>query len=169
MAAYATPTDLLARKDARTLGDLVTDVSERVSPEDLLTDTKLQAALDDASGEIDAALLQGKRYSVADLTALNGNSQKYLIRLTCDIAWGLLCERRSYGVDDERRQAAFKSRREALERLRKGEHVFDLEAVKEAGLPSITGPTRIERTALNLISNRARGRFYPTEFLPDDR
>lgn len=166
--AYASASDLIARKDARTLGDLVSDDNLRAEQVDLATNTVLLAALDDASGEVDAALMQGKRYSAADLADLTGNSLAYLKRITCDIAFALLWNRRGYTGSDAQ-QAAIEDSRKALERLRKGENVFNLEAQKDAGLPAITGATRVQRQQLNLIAGKARGHFYPHETLPNNR
>lgn len=168
MASYAAPAQMLERHDARTLGDLVADDGVRRTSTQLLTDANLQAALDDASGAIEASLLQGKRYSTVDLTALTGNSQKYLIRLTCAIAFGLLYERRPAYQSDARDDAMNRAE-EALEKLRRGEHIFNLDDAKDAGMPSITGPTTVELDRLNLMTTQARGKFYPRRNRPDNR
>lgn len=167
--AYATPAQMIQRYDVRTLGDLVGDNGIRVDRAALATDANLQAALDDASGEIEAALLQGKRYTTAQLTALTGNSAKYLVRLTCTIAFGLLFGRRPWSDDDEEgsgRRGAEKQARAALEMLRKGQTIFDVEEVKEAGLPAIETPTIQTILQSNLAVDQSRGHFYPRRRLP---
>lgn len=167
MAAYATAADLMKRKDVRVLGDLVSDNSVRVKKPDLSTDENLLAALMDASGEIEAAVLQAKRYTTDQLAALTGNSKQYLISLTCTIAFGLLHERRtSNDEDDGGREEAQKRARQALESLRKGQTIFDVEEVKEAGLPSTHEPTVTSIQNLNLTVNEARGHFYPRQLRP---
>ena len=168
MASYATPAQMKERFDVRILGDLVTDTDTRVSAANLLTDTNLQAALDDASGEIEAALLQGKRYTTADLEGLSGNSAKYLARLTCEIAFGLLWERRPW-YERDGREAAIERSKKALDLLRKGEHVFDVDGVKEAGVPSVEGPSRVELKNQNLLRTRLEGRYFPARSLPQGR
>jgi phage gp36-like protein len=173
MAAYATPADLVARYDARTLGDLAADGGLRVSEASLLTDDNIQAALDDASGEIEAALLQGQRYTVADLAGLTGNSAKYLARITCQIAFGYLWGRRPWSEawEDPRNEAMSRAKK-ALELLRTGENIFDVQAVKDAGVPESTGPTRVEIRNLNSIVDRCRlGRngYYPVRVTPNNR
>lgn len=165
--SFATPTQLTQRCDVRMLGDLVGDDGVRVGLPELLTNANLQAALDDASGEMLAALLQGKRYSSADLATLTGDSQKYLVRLNCEIALGLLWERRGYYEDDRREEAMARSRK-ALERLRRGETVFDVEGVKDAGLPSVSTPSRVTLENLNLTVDEARRGFYPARRLPGE-
>lgn len=165
--AYATAAQLLARFDARTIGDLVADDGNRVSVQSLLTPhDNITAALDDASGEIDAALLQGKRYTSAELTALTGNSAAYLVRITCQIAFWLLWERRP-SLDEESYEAAKDRARKALERLRRGEHVFDVDGAKEAGLPEQHTPTISTISRLNLTVEEARKGFYPARRLPE--
>lgn len=157
--AYAVPADLLKRFDARTVGDLAGDEGKRIVPSALLTDPNVLAVLDDASGEIESALLQGERYTAANLTALTGNSQQYLVRLCCEIAFGLLWRRRPW-ADDQQRQEAIKRADEHLERLRKGERVFDVVAILDAGLPDVTGATTAELRDLNLLRDRTL-HYYP--------
>lgn len=159
--SYATPADMVLRYDARTLGDLVSDNGVRVAEVSLTTNTKILSALEDASGEIDAALLKAKRYTSADLSALTGNSLAYLKALTCRIALGALWNRRPY-VDDMERDEALKQARIALERLRSGEHIFDNTDAKDAGLPDIVEPTMSSIERLNLTVDHARRGFYPS-------
>lgn len=168
--SYASAADMLRRFDVRTLGQLVSDSNARVSADDLLDDENLQTALDDASGEIDAHVLQGQRYTTDDLAELSGNSLAYLKRLNCMVAMSLLWERRPYidaddGVGAE--QAALQARK-ALDRLKRGEEVFDVEKVKDAGLPVTTVPTRVQLENLNLTVDQARGHYDPQRRLPGE-
>ena len=165
MASYASPADILKRYDARTLGDLVSDTGLRVDSTALLADENLQAALDDASGEIEVALIQGRRYKVSDLTALTGNSKNYLKRIVSQIAFGLLWERRPWS-DEDQRQEAMVGARKALERLRRGEHVFELDAPQDAGLPSVSEPTISSYRTIGLTVDEARRGYYPARRFP---
>ena len=79
--AYASVADLKKRFDVRTLGDLASDDGTQVASANLPADENVLAALDDASGEIDSAVLVARRYTTSDLTALTGNSLAYLKRL----------------------------------------------------------------------------------------
>lgn len=167
MAAYASAADLIARKDVRTLGDLASDSGVRVIEGSLSGNAKITAVLEDASGLIEAGLLQGERYSVADLAALTGNSQSYLKRLTCDIAFWLLWDRKpSYRPDDHSRASAFEECHKALELLRKGQHIFDVDAVKDAGLPDVQTPTLQQYQNRNLMVERLRGPYFPGRRIP---
>lgn len=162
MAAYATPADLITRYDARVVGDLVSDSGIKVNRQDLQDHAVLLAILLDASGEIDAAILQAKRYTAAQLAALTGNSLNHLKRLTCTIAFGLLWERRPWAdEDDSGREEAQKRARQALESLRKGITIFDVEDAKDAGLPDSYEPPIQRIQSANLIVDQARGHYYP--------
>lgn len=165
--AYASSSDLVARFDARTIGQLVSDTGQAVAQGSLSSDTKLAAALDDASGEIDAALMQGQRYSAADLTALTGNSLAYLKRICCQIAMARLWERRPY-LDEEGAEKALNMARQALDRLRKGENLFAVEDNLAASTPEVVTPTVTSIESLNLVVDRARTRngYFPPRWLP---
>lgn len=157
--SYATPAQMLQRKDARTLGDLVADDDRQVDATDLLTDANLQAALDDASGDIEAALLVGGKFTPAQLAALTGNSQKHLIRICCEVAMFHLLNRRP-SSNPEQWETYQKIRESTLDPLRKGINVFNIEANIEAGVVSQRVPTVTDYEELNLWRDRMTG-FYP--------
>ena len=168
MAAYATPADLLKRFDARVIGDLVSDNGLKVDRQSLQDHPVLLAVLLDASGEIDASVLQANRYTTANLAALTGNSLSHLIRITCTIAFGLLWERRPWSDDDDSgRDEAQKRARQQLDMLRKGQTIFDVDEVQDAGLPAVEATT-IQRIQSNAFPvDQARGHFYPHRRLPN--
>lgn len=169
--AFATAENLLERYDARTLGDMVADNDNRTSPPDLLSDAKITAALNDATGRIVAALRQGQHYEVSDLSSLSGESSYHLIRLTCDLAFVCLWQRRPYH-DSELGEKIQDRAEKDLDRLRKGEYVFDVDAVTEAGLPEITGPSTVDLNNLHLLVDQARGGvsgYYPRRRAPNNR
>ena len=133
--SYATPNDIIARYDFRTLGDLVGDDGSRKNVAELQVNTNLQAALDDASGLLESACFVGSRYTHDDLNGLTGNSLALIKRLTCDFAFAFLRQRRGYDLEQ------FPLVNESfhyLDRLRLGERVFDVGEVEEAGNASST-------------------------------
>lgn len=158
--AYATASDLLDRKDWHTVADLATeDAQNPLTRTQTLNSAIVAAALDSASGAIDAALQQGGRYSPSDLAALTGNSLAYLKHLTCEIAMAYLFSRKpNYMI--ERYKAALDLHDAYLERLRKGENVFNVTENIEAGTPDYVAPLVTQIENLNLIRDRTR-RFYP--------
>lgn len=166
MSSYATPADLLKRYDARDIGDLASDTGTQVSTGSIPTDANVLAALADASGDIESALLAGNRYTTADLAAVTGNTASKLIRLTCDIAMGYLLSRRP-GYDPERLKAFREQNHFMLERLRKGENVFDLTAQKDAGVIERATPTAVDVSKLNLMRDRTQN-YYPARRFPTD-
>lgn len=169
LMAHADADDLIARKDARVLGDLCSDDNKRVPVDELGSNTNVTTALDDASGKMDAALLQGKRYTSSDLSALTGNSLALRKRICCDIAFWLLWDRRPDYGPLERRNQAYEDAKEQLKMLREGVEIFDVDAQKTAGVPEITGPTTVTHHNTQWLQTRCQGHFYPHEVLPDGR
>lgn len=156
--SYATPAEFNARYDVRVSGDLVDDTGDQQTATELLTDTVLQAMLDDASGDIEAALGVGELYTPADLAALTGNAQKHLVRICCDIAWVYLARRRGLLPADEHK-AATDLAEAHLERLRKGQNVFNI-AERDASTIDTTGPTLVDFDNMHLTRDRTRN-YYP--------
>ncbi len=157
--AYASATDLLARFDERTIADLASDTGEPIS--DFENDTKISAALDDASGKIDSALTVAQIYLPSELAELTGVSSALLKRITCELAMVFLIRRRQENLTDDALTQIGVQAEEYLDRLRKGERVFgDSEANQKAGLPTVDGPTTIDYQQLNLLPDRTRN-FYP--------
>lgn len=180
--SYATPTQMLERFDARVLGDLCADDGTRVSAANLLTDDNLQAALDDASAAIDAALRASDRYSVEQLDALateaqlaNGNanfdikSSRHLVRVTCAIALMYLADRRLYGGgENQSLNRVIEQAKQYVKDLQSGKDIFDIGQAAEYGKPQVSGPTTAQLDNLNLVTRRTRN-YYPTSMQPDNR
>ncbi|MCC7424820.1 MAG: DUF1320 family protein [Planctomycetaceae bacterium] len=164
MASYATPAQIIERYDVRDIGQLVADDDTQVAAGDLDDNTVLLAALADASGDIEAALLAGERYTVANLEGLTGNSASKLVRLTCDIAMAYLYGRRP--AHDPDKLKAFEERAaKQLERLRKGENVFNLAPQKEAGRIDHATPSAADISKMQLLRDRCPG-YYPKRTFP---
>lgn len=168
---YCTPAQLLERYDARVIGDCVSDdaTGVRVDPTDLLTNPIVLSHLEQASGEIEVSLMQGGRYEVADLSGLTGGSLAFLVALCADLTFASLWRRRSWTADDDRGRVVAEAARAELERIRKGEHIFGIPKIVEAGLPATAGPSRVALRRLNMIVDRARPFFYPERRTPNNR
>lgn len=159
MSSYATPAEFLQRYDARVTGDLVDDNSDQQDPDSLLADAVLQAMLDDASGDIEAALGVGGMYTPADLAALTGNAKKHLIRICCDVAHVYLLRRRGL-IPAEEHKAAIELAEAHLERLRTGQNVFNIPGEENSGIIDTTGPSLVDFGNMNLIRDRTKN-YYP--------
>lgn len=132
--SYATISDLKTRYDNRRLGDLIKDDDTRATGSTLDNSTVLQAVLDDATGMIDSACLAGKRYTTDDLSGLTGTDAALLIRICCDLAYGLLVRRRGFTEQEVAKLApGYNEAMQILRQLRLGELVFNVAAVLEAG------------------------------------
>lgn len=158
------------RFDERTLEDLVSD-SGTPAP-DLSIDTRLETALKVASGKINAAVLNGKQYSIEDLTALLADplledDVELLKDVCCSLALAWLVRRRPEKY--EAYKAMLAEADAYLQRFRKGEHVFNIERNKQAGLPSAEGFTHVEYDIEQGWRERYDGGFYPQRQLPIGR
>ena len=157
MAAYADYDDMLAFADANTVADLLSDSGEpEPSPgsSDILT-TLLQAA----SGQVEAACGVADIYSPDALAALTGNTQAQLKQLVCTLALVALVRRRPEKYGSEYWQAIRLETEEYLDRLRKGDRLFDDPSKRAAGLPSIDGPDAVDYKHLNLLPSRTLNYF----------
>lgn len=133
--SYASTSDFLIRYDVRTVGDLLSDTDVSLSAGEVVSSTRLQALLDQASGEVETACSAGKRYQPDDLDALidnGGNGAQYLIGLVCDLTMWKLMNRRPSPVATAPPGPA-QSALDALQLLRGGERILAFEEAAEAG------------------------------------
>ncbi len=156
---YATPADLILYFDSRTIGGIASDDGTNVSESDQQTDPKIVASLDAASGQINAACLQGERYSIADIGGLIGDSRAFLEQLTCVVAMGILWRRKPYPEDNQAITSMLQWGEETLGRLRSGEWVWDVAENKAAGRAEVKGISRNEMAQdWHLVADRLRGK-----------
>ena len=167
MADYVTVAEFLKRFDQRDVGELVSDDDISVHENDLPTDVNLLACIADASGDIDGALLNGKNYTAADLEGLAGNALSKLRRMCSEITMFYLLDRRP-NFDSDRLDAHEKMKNRHLERLRKGENIFNLDANKNASVAVVDGPTIVQYHAGPLWRDQSRN-YFPARRTPNNR
>ena len=167
MADYVTVAELLKRFDWRDIGGLVSDNDSQVLNAELATDANLLACIGDASGDIDAALLAGGRYTTTDLEGLSGNALSKLYRMCSEITMFYLLDRRPL-FNTEKLESYERMRERHLKRLQTGENVFNLEEHVTAGVALVDGPSTQNYNDLNLFRDRTRN-FYPVRHLPNNR
>lgn len=157
MTALATPADMTKRFDQNTLKDLCSDSGTPVA--DLSTDANLLALLDDATGAVKSALLNGGLYTADDLDDIADESESFLKRIVCDLALAYLIQRRpeKYGKNT---WEAIDRCNAALDQFRAGARVFELDGQIAAGLPTIDGPRQSTYRRLNMLPDRTRN-YYP--------
>ncbi len=152
---YATVQDLLDLIDWRVISDYVGDEGQRFTLKDAQTPgtvpyQRIYKALGLASGEVEAGCLRGNRYSVADLQAVNGNSQQLLVKCVVSLAVGEILDRRAdLQVPTP---ARVEQARLMLAALESGEAIFALQEEADAGLPSHEIEGHREVSNLNLSS-----------------
>jgi len=161
MAAYATGDNLIARYDVDMVGDLATDNRDELDRALVPDHPNVEAALLDASGEIDTALLAGGRYTPTQLAELTGNTLNHLIRITCDIALANLVQRRPDRMNKELADAYRKTADAWLEKLRKGENVFGI-IEPTAGTIDVATVQAVEIENLRLLPGRMSPYFPGT-------
>lgn len=165
----ATPEDLLARKRAALVHDLVADDGVALSPAEVRRHPALLAALGDADAAILAALAAGKRYLPSELDALPEESRALLVRIACDLAAAFLMERNP-ARDPQETARAREVAEDWLAQLREGTATLPGSEAEEAGLPTVDGPTTLDYDRLNLLPDRVRN-YFPARSgrLPKDR
>lgn len=157
--AYATGTDLVGRYDARLLGDLCQDAGERISDIPVLVaNPNVLQALEDATGMVNSAALVGQRYVVADLEAMTGYGAAFLQRITCDLAFAFLRQRRGYDIEQ---YPTIKESFHFLDRLRLGERVFDIASAEAAGNPTSNAIPLYTILQQPLLTNN--NRYWPNK------
>lgn len=177
--SYAIPADLVARVDTQIVADLITDddpntgLRDRPPLDDILASPIVQTALDDASGDVLAALGKGQRYTPDQLTGLTGPGLAKLKRIVCDIATSYLFDRRA----DPKNEVIAESYRTKAERhlkaLKSGEDIFYLADLSDAdaGIITTDGPTSIDLANINRLDERMSARHLIDSHsrLPVDR
>lgn len=158
--AYASGDDLISRYDIDLIGDLASDDRETQDRNDVADHPHVLTALEDASGEVDAALLAGGRYTATQLEGLTDRSLSYLKSIVCGLAMAALHERRPEAVDAQTIERITQRARDAILSLRRGDNVFGLVEHIDAGRTHLEGPTALELINRNGLPERM-GRFFP--------
>ena len=172
MAAYASVSDLIARYDTNLIGELIKDDHEPATAAEISSSSVAETALVDASGQVEAAMLCGNRYSPTELAALEGNSLGLLKKIVCMIAFSELLGRRG-GIHLDQARFYDEQSRKYLEDLRTGKNLFNLTDDTSnllAATPSTEGPTVVEYTRQNLLPDQMV-RHFPNRAsrLPSNR
>lgn len=171
MANYATAADMVNRYSPAILGDLVSDSGTRVAEGSLAADAKMATALATATGKVKASILQGSRYTPAQISGMmtpgdplyDAESSALLADITSRVAFWLLWQRKPWSDqhENQRKQAEADSESQ-LDRLRKGIEIFNIGPAVESGVPEGTGMTAVQ--SQYSWAARARGRFYPNNY-----
>jgi hypothetical protein len=156
--------DLAKRFDVRDIQELVVDDDIDASIVDITTDTIVSEMLDDARGEVVAALRRSGRYNDADLEALSDENAAYLKRIVCEIAMLHLLRRRprfSPGTLD----AYEKIRAGHLKDLQDGNSILSpTDATELAGRVNMHAPTVGQWNTVNMavdLCRRGNRGYFP--------
>lgn len=160
-AVYASASDLSARFDERDIQQLVVDDSTSdYTVVDVTDNIRVDIALEDAEGEVVAALRKGGRYDAAALAALTGSDLAYLKRIICELTMLHLLRRRP-DTNPDRLDSYEKLRLRHLRDLQNGNSILTDDESNDlpAGRPSTDGPTITEWNQQNLWRDRAK--YFP--------
>lgn len=166
-ATLITGADLIARKDVRTIADLISDSGSPVAESAVPNHPKVIEALEDAEGEVVATLAAFGRYTVESLDLLNGSARKFLVRIIAELAMvNLIGRRPDLSLEDMERHN--KIHEYWLETLQSGQAILanagdDLSASRA----SVDGATLGETANLNMV--RDRSRYFPNRVYPNGR
>ena len=157
MASLASVNDLIARFDVRTLGQLGSDTNTQLSSVDLQTNEATLAALQDATGLVNSALYTAYKYASSDIDDLSDESAGLLKRITCDMAFIYMAQRRGYTYKDK--FPLIEDSYEILQKLRNGERVLDIADNKDAGNTATAIVATTDLINANLAT--ASYRYFP--------
>ena len=166
-ATLITGADLIARKDVRTIADLISDSGSPVAESAVQNHPRVIEALEDAEGEVVAKLAAFGRYSVESLNELTGSARKFLVRIITELAMvNLIGRRPDLSLEDMERHNAI--HKYWLEALQDGHAILANEdADTSATRPAIDGATLGETARLNMV--RDRSRYFPSRVYPEGR
>jgi hypothetical protein len=160
--SYCTVAEFLKRNDARRVGELLNDIGERAEYEAILSGTALpdnsnvQACLDSAAGQLEAACLVGGRYKPADLAAMTGVSASFRDDLISSLAMQKLLRRRKAEAPNTE---ATKEALAHLKSLQNGDEILGMLEQEKAGIPSDTFETQQDIERRNLVTTQAARLF----------
>lgn len=167
MAYDVDAADLTDRYDARDIGDLASDTGTAIVEGDLAANPKVVAAINDALGDIESALVAGARYTVTQLEGLAGVALAKFKRLACGRAMFYLLSRRPAQNPDKLKQFD-EWTEDQLERLRVGENIFNLDEQKDAGVIDHQFMSAVDASNLPTIRNRVRNTYPARPTFPCD-
>ncbi len=160
-SGYADGAAFVERFDYRTARQLLVDAEPGDTPltrAQVVASERLAIHLAGASGEIEAAVLVGKRYQITDsrndLADLEGNSAEYLKDIVCTLAAERLFRRRPdllKEIGEDVKQA-----REAVEKLAQGHLTFGWVENMDAGVLDHHVETVADEVARNGLTIHAR-------------
>lgn len=134
MARYCSGSEFVKRYDYRRVAQLVTDDGAPLtSSSAVAADSNVLQMLDDATADINSAVLVGKKYKVSDLDVsdptickLTASGLNLLQRICADLAYGYCVVRRALPTTETSALGPrFQAAQDVLEKLRYGSHIFD--------------------------------------------
>lgn len=132
-AAYCTPEQMVTRYDTRTIGQYLSDDGVKLTADQVQASPILRSLLQEASGELEAALLRGGRYTAQDLGNLTNNGLEMLAGLVAGYAMFLIWDRRPGRFVDHQLPLRAQIAVDKLDKLATGERILPFQEAADAG------------------------------------
>lgn len=168
---YCTVAFFLERYDVRTVAQYLSDNNVPLTPIEITTSPAMLALLQEASGIVEAFVLKGTRYSVADLQllanlAVDGspkanplNTTEMLYGIVAGITMFLVWERRPLRYAQHPMPMRSELAWEQVKALGEGAQIFGLLETAQAGEPPPQFMTNAQIFKRNFSSNQAKAYF----------
>ena len=132
--AYATPTDLMNAYSVSKIGAWAAGPGQPALTQfQILTNPIVASALMRASGRLEAACARGGRYFPADLAALTGVSQAFMVELVSTLAAHILAKRY---LPEPDKIGGYEDAAKILQDLNDGGIIFSFQETVDAGNPA---------------------------------
>jgi hypothetical protein len=131
--AYCTPQQMVHRYDARTIGQYLSDDGIKLTVDEVLASPILSELLQEASGELETALLRGGRYTPADLGNLTGNGLEMLAGMVAGYAMFLIWDRRPGRFSDHQLPLRAQIAVDKFQDLATGHRILPFQEAADAG------------------------------------
>lgn len=159
LSSYCSGAQFLVRYDVRTAAELLPDADASLNVAQVAESPTLIGLLKGSSGKLEAAALAKGAYTPADLAAFSGtNMGEWIADIVADLTAPKVLGRR--WIDFPEADSRLKEAEAAIEALAKGERIFGLQEVIDAGTISdqVEQPSDVEaRNMITLQSDRYFG------------
>lgn len=172
---YCSASELFFYHDPQQCADMIVDgtdprpeVGEMLAPGSKYGSI-IQRFLRTASGRVESACLIAQMYNPEDLAELynpthpanagkqNSASRETLVKLTADLCFWMLCQRRQPNAGDPRNVQGAVEAQQLLDQLRDGQRIFGFVETEEAGVgPVVQPPNPNQLVTPNVILKAAR-------------
>lgn len=159
IAPYCTAANLKPYIDTRYLARLLSDTGKPLVTDPWIDTVILPAMIDSVSGEVEAALFVGCKYTSEEILNMESNGKAFLYRMLAGLLMAALYDRRGMLGDQEQENRTRETvwARKQLDLMRKGTRILPIPDVAEARAGStVRDESQAARTNRKAYTNRFR-------------